>query len=167
LIGGFETTRHWIGNAVHLLLAHPDALAQVRTDPDLVPSAVEEALRYHAPFQFFARIAKRDVTLGGQSIRAGQQVLTINASGNRDEAAFPDADRFDVTRSPNRHLSFGHGIHYCLGAGLARLEAKIAIGSLLQRFPDIRLDEAKAAEPLSSVVLFGLRCLPVRFAAVL
>lgn len=163
LIGGFETTRHWIGNTVQLLLAHPDALAQVRADSSLVPSAIEEALRYQAPFQFFARKATRDVTLGGHLIRAGQQVLTINASGNRDEAAFPDADRFDVTRSPNRHLSFGHGIHYCLGAGLGRLEARVAIESLLKRFPGLRLDSANPPQPLSSVVLFGLQTLPVRF----
>ena len=117
------------------------------------------------PFRFFARIAKRDVTLGGQLIRAGQQVLTINASGNRDEAAFPDADRFDITRSPNRHLSFGHGIHYCLGAGLARLEARIAIEMLLKRFPDLRLDEANPPEPLASVVVWGLTRLPVCLAS--
>ena len=165
LIGGFETTRHWIGNTVQLLLQHPESLARVRADASLLPSAIEEALRYNTPFRFFARIAKRDVMLGGQLIHAGQQVLTINASGNRDEAAFPDADRFDIARSPNRHLSFGHGIHYCLGAGLARLEARIAIETLLKRFPDLRLDETDPPEPLASVVLWGLTRLPVCLAS--
>jgi len=163
LIAGFETTANLLGNTLNLLLTHADALARVRADAQLLPSAIEEALRYHTPFQFFARKATRDVTVGGQPIRAGQMVLTINASGNRDEAAFPDADRFDVARSPNRHLSFGHGIHYCLGAGLGRLEARIAIAGLLERFADLRLDDERPAEPLPSVVLFGVRSLPVQF----
>lgn len=165
LIAGFETTANLIGNTIHLLLRHPESLAQVKADGSLIPGAIEEALRYHTPFQFFMRKAVRDAVVGGKTIAAGQLVLTINASGNRDATAFDDADRFDITRTPNRHLSFGHGIHYCLGAGLGRLEARIAIESLLQRFPDVALDEARSAEPLESVVLFGLRALPVRLAA--
>jgi cytochrome P450 len=163
LIAGFETTANLIGNTVHLLLAHPDALAKVAAGPELLPSAIEEALRFNTPFQFFARIAKRDVTLGGQLISAGQQVMIFNASGNRDETAFANADQFDVTRSPNRHLSFGHGIHYCLGAGLGRLEARIGIATLLRRFADLRLDATKPIQPLSSVVLYGVSSLPVQF----
>jgi len=163
LIAGFETTANLLGNTLHLLLRHPKALAQVRADESLLPSAIEESLRFHTPFQFFARIAMRDVTLGGQLIRAGQQVMTFNASGNRDESAFADADTFDITRTPNRHLSFGHGIHYCLGAGLGRLEARIGIATLLRRFGNLRLDDARPIEPLSSVVLFGVSSLPVRF----
>ncbi len=166
LIAGFETTANLIGNTAQLLLAHPDSLADARAAPELLPGAIEEALRYNSPFQFFMRRATQDVTIGGQSIRAGQLVLTINASGNRDEAAFPNADRFDIRRSPNRHLSFGHGIHFCLGAGLGRLEAKVALETLLRRFPDIRMDaDGLGAEPLSSVVLYGWRSLPVRFGA--
>lgn len=163
LIAGFETTTNLIGNTAHLLLKHPVTLALVSADSTLLSSAIEEALRYHMPFQFFARIATRDVELGGQLIRAGQRVLVFNGSGNRDAAAFPAPDRFDIMRSPNRHLGFGHGIHYCLGAGLGRLETQIGVGSLLQRFPDIRLDDRKTIEPLSSAVLFGLHHLPVRF----
>lgn len=166
LIAGFETTTNLIGNTLQLLLAHPEALAQLRADPELVPAAIEEALRFNTPFLFFARIATRDVVLGGQLIKAGQQVMTFNASGNRDEAAFPHADRFDITRSANRHLSFGHGIHYCLGAGLGRLEARVAISTLLRRFGGLRLEEGRAAEPLASVVLFGFSSLPVRFSKV-
>lgn len=165
LIAGFETTTNLIGNAVYLLLAHPDALAQVRADSELLPSVIEEALRYHTPFQFFARIATRDVELGGQLIRAGQHVTVFNGSGNRDAAVFSNPDRFDITRIPNRHLTFGHGIHYCLGAILGRLEAKVGISTLLQRLPDIRLDETATIERLPSVVLFGLHKLPARFTA--
>lgn len=166
LIAGFETTTNLIGNTLQLLLAHPEALARLRVDPELLPAAIEEALRFNTPFMFFARRATRDVVLGGQLIRAGQQVMTFNASGNRDEAAFPHADRFDITRTANRHLSFGHGIHYCLGAGLGRLEARVAIATLLRRFDELRLDEGRAAEPLSSFVLFGFSSLPVRFSQV-
>lgn len=163
LIAGFETTTNLIGNTLQLLLAHPAALAQLEADPALLPQAIEEALRFNTPFQFFARRATRDVALGGQLIRAGQQVMTFNASGNRDEAAFPHADTFDITRSANRHLSFGHGIHYCLGAGLGRLEARVALSTLLRRFSGLRPDPARAAQPLSSVVLFGFSSLPVTF----
>jgi cytochrome P450 len=165
LIAGFETTTNFIGNTLQLLLAHPAALAQLQADPELLPLAIEEALRFNTPFQFFARRATRDVVLGGQLIQAGQQVMTFNASGNRDEAAFPHADSFDITRTPNRHLSFGHGIHYCLGAGLGRLEARVAISTLLRRFGRLRLDEGQAAQPIASVVLFGFSSLPVRLEA--
>jgi cytochrome P450 len=163
LIAGFETTTNLIGNTLQLLLAHPEALAQLVADPGLLPSAIEEALRFNTPFMFFARRATRDVELGGHLIKAGQQVMTFNASGNRDEAAFPNADTFDIARTPNRHLSFGHGIHYCLGAGLGRLEARVAIATLLRRFGGLRPDERQAAEPLQSFVLFGFSSLPVRF----
>lgn len=163
LIAGFETTTNLIGNTLQLLLAHPQALAQLTSNPDLLPSAIEEALRFNTPFQFFARRATRDVELGGHLIQAGQQVMTFNASGNRDESAFPQADTFDITREGNRHLSFGHGIHYCLGAGLGRLEARVAIATLLRRFSGLQADKGRAAEPLSSVVLFGFSSLPVTF----
>jgi cytochrome P450 len=163
LIAGFETTANLIGNTLQLLLAHPEALAQLNASPELLPSAIEEALRFNTPFLFFARRATCDVMLGGQLIKAGQQVMTFNASGNHDESAFPHADRFDITRTTNRHLSFGHGIHYCLGAGLGRLEARVAISTLLRRFSGLRLDEGRAVQPLASFVLFGFSSLPVRF----
>ena len=163
LIAGFETTANLIGNTVQLLLAHPKDLARARDDDALLLGAIDESLRFHAPFQFFARKATRDVTIGGQQIRAGQLVLTLNASGNRDEAVFDQADTFDIERSPNRHLSFGHGIHYCLGAGLGRMEARIGIGTLVRRLKDLRFDDAAPAERLQSVVLYGWRTLPLRF----
>jgi cytochrome P450 len=164
LIAGFETTANLIGNTAQLLLAHPQSLADLRREPALIPSAIDEALRFHTPFQFFMRRATRDVTIGGQAIAQGQLVLTMNASGNRDESAFERAGEFDIRRTPNRHLSFGHGIHYCLGAGLGRLEAKVAIESLLARFPQLALDDS-APTPLQSVVLFGWSRLPVRMTA--
>jgi cytochrome P450 len=164
LIAGFETTTNLIGNTAQLLLAHPAQRARVEAEPSLLPSAIDEAARYHAPFQFLARKATRDTAVGGHEIRAGQMLLILNASGNRDEAAFEHPDRFDVAREPNRHLSFGHGIHYCLGAHLGRLEARIGVGQLLQRFAGLALDPAQPAEPLDSMVLYGWRKLPVRFA---
>lgn len=163
LIAGFETTANLIGNTLQLLLSHPTALDQLVADPSLLPAAIEEALRFNTPFLFFARRATCDVMLGGHLIRAGQQVMTFNASGNRDEAAFPDADRFDITRAANRHLSFGHGIHYCLGAGLGRLEARVAIATLLRRFGELRRDERQPAQALESFVLFGFSSLAVTF----
>ncbi|TAK91372.1 MAG: cytochrome P450 [Burkholderiaceae bacterium] len=163
LIAGHETTSNLIGNAMHLLLEHPDALVQLRSEPDLLPSAIEEVLRYRTPSQFFGRVATRDVELGGQLIRSGQRAVVFLGSGNRDAAAFADPDRFDITRAPDRHLSFGYGIHFCLGAGLGRLEARIGINALLQRLPDIRLDETKIIKPLTSCALLGLHNLPVRF----
>lgn len=165
LIAGFETTANLIGNSIQLLLSHPDALAQVRADMALLPGAIDEAARFHAPFQFLARRATRDATIGGQLIQAGQMVLTYNASGNRDAEAFNEPDLFDISRSSNRHLSFGHGIHYCLGAGLGRMEARIAISSLLRQFGDVMLDAGAPAERLSSVVLYGWRSLPLRFSS--
>ncbi|NRF70005.1 cytochrome P450 [Aquincola sp. S2] len=161
LIAGFETTANLIGNTLQLLLAHPAALERVRSDPEQLAGAIDESLRFHAPFQFFARKATRDVTIGGQAIAAGQVVLIFNASGNRDESVFDKADEFDIGRSPNRHLSFGHGIHYCLGAGLGRMEARIGIGTLLRRFPALHVDAAQPAERLQSIVLYGWRSLPL------
>lgn len=164
LIAGFETTTNLIGNAVQLLLSHPEQMERVRTDRSLLEPAIDEAARYHAPFQFLARKATRDVVLGGQEISAGQVLLILMASGNRDEEVFDRADQFDVMRSPSRHLGFGHGIHYCLGAGLGRLEARVAIDRTMQRFPDLKLDAERPAEPLDSTVLFGWRTLPLRTA---
>lgn len=166
LIGGYETTTTLIGNSLYLLMQDQDAQARLRVSPTLYEPAIDEVLRHSTPFHFFARIAKQDVELGGQLIKAGQQVVVFYGSGNRDPEAFPDPDKFDITRTPNRHLSFGYGIHYCLGAGLARLEAKIAIDAVLHRLPDLRLDPDKPAERLQSAVMYGFRHLPVRFTPV-
>jgi cytochrome P450 len=162
-VAGFDTTRLFIGTAMHILLQHHEARAQLQADPGLFDPALDESLRYCAPFQFLMRIARRDVELGGQRIGAGQWVMIFIGSGNRDEAVFPDPDRFDITRTPNRHLSFGHGIHYCLGAQLGRLEAKIAVNTMLQRLPGLRLDPDAPATRASATIQFGFSSMPALF----
>ena len=156
LIAGFETSANLIGNTLHLLLLHPEVLARVRE------AACADRCRHRStapphPFQFLARKTLREVGLAGQQIPQGQLVLLMLGSGNRDETAFERADEFDPWRPPVRHLSFGHGIHYCLGAGLGRMEARIAVTRLLAQFQGLRFIESSPPVPLQSVVLFGLQ----------
>jgi cytochrome P450 len=162
LVAGNETTTNLIGNAVLELLAHPDALARVRDEPALLPSAIDEVLRYASPVQMDPRRATRDVDLHGQRVAAGELVVGWIGSANRDEDVFAEADRFDVTRADNRHLGFGFGPHYCLGANLARLEAQVAVGALLAQTARFeRMDD----EPLPlhpSIVFRGVTRLPLR-----
>ncbi|MEO7000479.1 MAG: cytochrome P450 [Ktedonobacterales bacterium] len=142
LMAGHETTVNLIGNGVAALLRTPDQLALLRAqadNPQLVADAVEECLRYDAPSQMTSRIASTDVEVGGVRVQEGQSVNLLLGSGNRDPEAFSDPDRFDITRSENRHLSFGMGIHYCLGAPLARVEGQVALPALAQRFPTLQM----------------------------
>ena len=142
LMAGHETTVNLIGNGMAALLRNPDQLALLRAhadNPQLVASAVEECLRYDAPSQMTSRIASTDMEVGDALVREGQSVNILLGSGNRDPDAFSDPDRFDITRSENRHLSFGMGIHYCLGAPLARVEGQVALPALAQRFPTLRI----------------------------
>jgi cytochrome P450 len=160
LVAGHETTVNLIGNGTLALLRHPDQLALLRSDPSLARSAVEEFLRFDPPVQFTARIALEDLTLGGVSLKKGEQAVLLLASANRDPDVFVDPDRLDITRAENRHLAFSHGIHYCIGAPLARLEAEIALGTMVQRFPHLRLlDETPGYK--ENIVLRGLAALPV------
>jgi cytochrome P450 len=152
-----------IGNAVLCLDEHPDAAAELRAHPELVPSAVEEVLRYRSPVQSMFRLARSDVRFGEQTIPAGEMVVAWIGSANRDPDQFPEPDRFDIRRSPNRHLAFGHGIHFCLGAPLARLEGTIALGALVERLGRLQVDRA-GIEVLTSQILLGVRRLPVTFA---
>jgi cytochrome P450 len=138
MVAGHETTTNLIGNGTLALLRHPDQLQKLRDDPSLLPSAVEELLRYDSPVQAVYRVAAEDLELAGRQVRKGQVVHLVLGAANRDPAHFPDPDRLDVTRSPGRHLAFGQGPHFCLGSPLARLEAGIALRSLLDRFPDLR-----------------------------
>jgi cytochrome P450 len=162
LVAGNETTTNLIGNAVIALLEHPDQLEKVRRDISLVPNLVEEALRYDAPVQFLLRRAAQDVELAGTVIPRDSLVTIIFASANRDERKFADPDRFDVTRDAQGHLAFGHGIHFCLGAPLARLEARIALEEIVTRLPDLRrVDEA--IELVDSPFLRGPKRLPLTF----
>ena len=164
LIAGNETTTNLIGNMVLALLEHPEQLQRVMDDRSLIPNTVEEALRYDSPVQFLFRVAAHDVELAGTTIKQGTAVLPLYASANRDERKFPDPDRFDVTRNAQGHLAFGYGIHFCLGAPLARLEAKVALEELLTRIPRFARKSA-AIERLDSIFLRGLKELPLTFGA--
>jgi cytochrome P450 len=161
LFAGHETTTGLIGNGLLALLRHPDQLDLLRREPTLMESAIEELLRFDGPIHRIGRMAKADLSIGGSSISAGQTVILGLAAANRDPAQFPDPDRLDVRRAENRHLAFGHGIHFCLGAALARLEGQIAIGTLLRRYPDLRLTGERLAWRRNST-LRGLQALPVR-----
>src|SRR5262249_21186378 len=160
-----ETTANLIGSGTLALLQHPDQLAKLRNDPALLPAAVEELLRFCSPVATSTlRYAAADIAVGGVVIPKGDMVLVVITAANRDPARFPSPDALDITRADNKHLAFGHGIHYCLGAPLARLEGEIALGTLLRRMPDLRLGVApKALTWRPSLVLRGLATLPVVF----
>jgi cytochrome P450 len=164
LSAGHETVVNLIGNGMLALLSHPDQLESLRADPSLLPSAIEELLRFDGPANSaWIRHTTEPVTFGDVTVPAGQFVLAIITSANRDNTRFPDADRLDITRGSRGHLTFGHGIHHCLGAALARCEAESAFRILLERFPNIRL----AADPHMprwrfSTLIRGLESLPVR-----
>lgn len=147
LNAGHETTSNLVGSGVNALFKNPDQLDALRREPSLSGSAVEEMLRYDSPNQIGGRMPKAEIELGGVTVQAGKFVWISNGAANRDEAQFPDADRFDIRRTPNRHVAFGHGIHTCLGAALARLEARIAIERLVTRFPKLRPDGAPTRRP--------------------
>ena len=164
LVAGHETTVNLIGNGVAMLLRNPGQLAALRADPSLMPGAVEEFLRHEGPLNIATyRYTTQPLELGGVRIPAGEFVMVSLASANRDGTRFADADRVDITRNPVGHLAFGHGIHYCIGAPLARMEGEIAIGRLLERFPDLAL----ARDPgqlrwRPSTLMRGLEELPIR-----
>jgi cytochrome P450 len=161
-IAGHETTVNLIGNGLLALLRHPGELARLRAEPRLIPSAVEELLRYDGPVQRTARIAGADVEIDGRAISKGAMAVVLVGAANRDPAQFPDPDRLDVARADNRHIAFGFGIHFCLGAPLARLEAQIAFAALLRRAPRLAL-ATETPEWRDSQVLRGLKALPVTF----
>lgn len=139
LAAGHETTTNLIGNGMYALLRHPDQLALLRREPTLIGSAVTELLRYDSPVQWTGRVALEDLKIDGVRVPAGQALAIGVGAANRDPAQFPDPDRLDIQRADNSHLAFSHGIHYCLGAALARLEGEIALSTLLTRYPELRL----------------------------
>lgn len=163
LIAGHETTVNLITNAVHALLTYPDQLAALRADMSLVDGAIEEALRYEGPVENATfRFAAEPLEIAGVPIARGEAVMIGLTAADRDAARFPAPDRFDIHRDARGHLAFGHGIHYCLGAPLARLEARTAIRSLLERAPGLALDGAPGAW-LPGPLMRGVRSLPVRW----
>jgi cytochrome P450 len=163
LLAGSETTTNLINNAVLCFLDFPDQLERVRRAPQLIPSAIEEVLRYRSPLQAIFRKTTRDVPLAGQVIPRGELVFLMLGSANRDPGQFPDADRFDITRDPNAHVAFGHGPHFCLGAPLARLEARIALTDLLMRMTGIALANESPWQPREALHVLGPTSLPIRF----
>ncbi len=162
MVGGQETTTNLIGNGLLTLLRNPVQLAQLRDDPAIVESAVEELLRYESPSQHTARLAPEDVMLGGKLIRKRDAVMAVMAAANRDPERFPDPDKLDLTRTDNRHLAFGWAAHFCFGAPLARMEGQIAFSTLLRRLPDLALEPEKL-EWRENLGLRGLKKLPVSF----
>jgi cytochrome P450 family 130 len=161
LIAGNDTTTSLIGNGAELLARHPRQRDNLVSDPALIPAAVEEMVRIEAPTQALPRTATRDVTLHGVTVPAGSRVMLLWGSANLDEREFPDPDRFDIHRAAPRHLGFGHGIHFCLGAPLARLESRVAFEVLLARLPDYRL--AAASQRYVSNWARAWRLLPLEF----
>ncbi len=163
LLAGSETTTNLIDNAILCFIEHPDQLARLRASPHLLTSAIEEVLRYRSPLQWMYRLARRDLVLHGRPIPDGSMVLAVIGSANRDPEAFPDAGRFDVGRDPNPHLAFGHGPHFCLGAPLARLEARVARTELLSRMDKIERTTTDPWAPRPGLHVHGPAHLPIRF----
>src|SRR5205809_1829985 len=162
MVGGQETTTNLIGNGVLSLIRNPDQLQRLRDDLSLIPSAVEELLRYEAPSQYTARLAPEDLELEGRRILKNQAVIAVMGAANRDPQRFPDPDRLDITRSDNRHVAFGWGPHFCFGAALARIEGQAAFGTMLRRMPGLKLEPG----PLvwrANLGLRGLTSLRVSF----
>lgn len=163
LVAGNITTTNLIGNAFLCFDEYPHALAQLYTDRSLLPNAVEEVLRYRSPAQQMYRLCRKETELGGRVIPEGHLLTAWIGSANRDESEFPNAGIFDITRSPNRQIAFGYGIHYCPGAPLARLEARITLGAMLERFSQMRRVRDVPLEPVTSDLLHGVTHLPITF----
>jgi len=167
LIAGYETTVNLIGNGTLALLENPEQLEKLRANPGLAVPAVEEFLRYYSPLDYTqSRGARTDITIAGSTIRAGDIIVAAIGSANRDELQFTNPDVMDITRDPNRHIAFGQGIHYCLGAFLARMEAQIAFRTIVEHFPDLRLAVARdTLQWRKSMLIRGLEELPVKGSA--
>jgi hypothetical protein len=163
MVGGQETTTNLIGNGVLTLLRNPAEMERLKKDSSLIPSAVEELLRYESPSQHTARLAPADVEMGGKQIRKRQAVIAVMGAANRDPERFSEPDRLDIGRQDNRHLAFGWAAHFCFGAALARLEGQIAFATLLRRLPNLALDNTTPLVWRHNLGLRGLTALPVVF----
>jgi cytochrome P450 len=156
-VAGNETTTNLIGNAMHCLEEHPEALSQLQENPTFIPDALEEVLRFRSPVQRTPRVAKADTIIANQEVKAGQYLYLWLGAANRDPEQFKSPNVFDIKRSPNHHLAFGHGVHFCMGATLARLEARIALECLLERFCEIQRDQSIALQPADTFFGLGLK----------
>jgi cytochrome P450 len=165
LVAGHETSTNLIGNAVLTFLEHSEVIEELRTDSTLLLAAIEEVARYRSPIQRVRRAAMCNVEIGGFAIKAGSIVSPLLGSANRDESIFAQPDVFDIHRTPNRHLAFGHGIHYCIGTSLARLETRITLEVLLARLRDLQRVTTGPLQPIGSAFVYGVRSLPVTFHA--
>ncbi|MGI8908195.1 MAG: cytochrome P450 [Candidatus Sumerlaeaceae bacterium] len=163
LVGGQETTVNLLNNAILCFMDHPEQFAKLRAAPEVLPSAIEEVLRYRSPIQWMPRATRRDVEVHGITIPAGKLVMVMIGSANRDPKQFSDAGRFDITRDPNLHIAFGHGIHSCLGAPLARLEARVALTEFFKRVQDFQPVSVEPWEPRKALHVHGPSHLPIRF----
>ncbi|MEG3143387.1 cytochrome P450 [Sphingomonas sp. RT2P30] len=163
MVGGQETTTNLIGNGLLTLLRQPDKLAELRDNPEIAESAIEELLRFETPSQHTGRICREDTIMGGKLIKKGDAVMAVMAAGNRDPRRFADPDTLDLRRTDNRHLAFGWAAHFCFGAPLARMEGRIAFTTLLRRLPELALGEGKLSWR-ENLGLRGLKSLPVTFA---
>ena len=163
MVGGQETTTNLIGNGMLTLLRNPEARERLRADASLIPSAVEELLRYESPSQHTARLAPADVELGGKHIRKRQAVIAVMGAANRDPERFPEPDRLDIDRKDNRHVAFGWAAHFCFGAALARMEGQIAFETILRRLPGLTLDPSIPLVWRHNLGLRGLTGLPITF----
>jgi cytochrome P450 len=152
IFAGHETTRNLLSNGLHALLNHPEELARLRADPSLMPGAVRELLRYESPLQFIRRVASQDMDLWGVRVKEGQGVVLMLGSANRDERAWERPDRLDIARVSRNHVAFGHGIHLCIGAALAQMEAEIGFAAVLRRFPGVRLDGAEPVRVMNPML---------------
>ncbi|HWB02610.1 MAG TPA: cytochrome P450 [Verrucomicrobiales bacterium] len=162
VVAGQETTTNLINNAILCFLEHPDQLRLLRSRPTLLPSAIEEVLRFRSPLQWTMRTPRRDIEMHGRTIPAGKLVLPMLGSANRDGTVFTDANRFDITRNPNPHIAFGHGIHFCLGAALARTEAAIALTEFLERVSHFEWAENTPWQPRQALNVHGPASLRLR-----
>ncbi len=163
LIGGDETTRHVISGGYYELLTHPDQLSLLANNPSIMNSAIEECLRWVSPIKNMARSATRDVELHGQTIRQDQKLLLLYPSANRDERQFEDPDDFNIQRTPNDHIAFGFGPHFCMGNQLARLELRVMFSKLLSRLPDLRLVDPQEPQRRCANFVSGFESMPVEF----
>ena len=163
IVAGQETSSDLITNAVRCLLECPEALTKLRANPELLPSAVEEVLRFRSPLQWMMRTPRNPIEVHGQMIPPGALVLPLIGAANRDPDQFSNPDTFDITRDPNPHLAFGHGVHFCIGAALSRLEAKAALSELLRLFANFELAASEPLRPRSALHVHGPMNLPIRF----